>query len=56
MYVTRTDEEILTANNEGVSAINLHSKQFLIIGDNSRFENYDNGDDSSRTACFYISE
>lgn len=54
MYVTRDDEEILAANNEGVTAINLTSRQFLIVGDNSRFENYDNGTDSKRTACFYI--
>lgn len=54
MYVTRDDEEILSANNEGVSAMNLTSRQYLIVGSNSRFENYDNGTDSKRTACFYI--
>ena len=54
MFVTRDGEEILTANNEGVAAINLTSRQFLIVGDNSRFENYNNGIDSKRTACFYI--
>lgn len=50
MYVNRGDDNILTANNEGVDAINLKSRQFLIIGDNSRFENYGSG----RTACFFI--
>ena len=50
MYVNRGDDNILTANNEGVDAINLKSRQFLIIGDNSRFENYG----SDRTACFFI--
>ena len=54
MYVTRDGEEILGANHEGVTAINLSSKQYLIVGDNSRFENYDNGTGSKRTACFYI--
>lgn len=54
MYVTRDGEEILGANHEGVTALNLTSRQFLIVGDNSRFENYDNGTDSKRTACFYI--
>ena len=54
MYVTRGGEEILGANHEGVAAINLTSKQFLIVGENSRFENYDNGTGSKRTACFYI--
>lgn len=54
MYVNRGSNNILTANNEGVDAINLRSRQFLIIGDNSRIENYNNGTDSNRTACFYI--
>lgn len=54
MYVTRDDEEILVANDEGVTAINLTSRQYLIVGGNSRFENYNNGSDSKRTACFYI--
>ena len=50
MYVNRGDDNILTANHEGVDAINLRSRQFLIIGDNSRIENYG----TNRTACFYI--
>ena len=50
MYVNRGGDNILTANNEGVDAINLRSRQFLIIGDNSRIENYGSG----RTACFFI--
>lgn len=54
MYVTRSDEEVLTANNLGVSAINLTSRQYLIVGSNSRFEDYSNGSDTNRTACFYI--
>ena len=54
MYVTRDGEEILVANHEGVEAINLTSRQYLIVGDNSRFENYDDGTGSKRTACFYI--
>ena len=54
MYVTRSDGEVLTANNEGVSAINLSARQYLIIGANSRLEDYSNGTDSKRTACFYI--
>ena len=54
MYVTRSNEEVLSANNNGVTAINLSAKQYLIIGNNSRFENYSNGTDNKRTACFYI--
>lgn len=54
MYITRSGTEILTANNEGVSAINLTARQYLIVGANSRLEDYSNGTDSNRTACFYI--
>lgn len=54
MYVTRSGTEILTASNEGVSAINLTARQYLIVGANSRLEDYSNGTDSNRTACFYI--
>lgn len=50
MRVYRENEEVLTANNEGVNAINLTSRQYLIIGQNSRLEDYQ----SNRTACFYI--
>lgn len=50
MKVYRNDEEMLTANNQGVNAVNLHATTYLIIGNNSRFE--DMG--SSRTGCFWI--
>lgn len=56
MYVTRgvEDEAVLTANMNGVNAINLTAKQYLVMGDYSRFENYATNVDSHRTACFYI--
>ena len=54
MYVTRSDEEVLTANNTGVSAINLSARQYLIVGANSRLEDYSDGSDTKRTACFFI--
>lgn len=54
MYVTRSGEEILTADSEGVRAINITATQYFIIGGNSRFESYSNGTDSKRTGCFYI--
>lgn len=50
MSVMKGTEEVLTADNTGVNAINLTSRQYLIVGDNSRFENYG----SNRTGCFYI--
>lgn len=50
MSVMKGAQEVLTADNAGVNAINLTSRQYLIVGDNSRFENYG----SNRTGCFYI--
>lgn len=50
MQIYRNDEEVLTANNQGVNAKNLHATTWLIIGKNSRFE--DMGD--TRTGCFWI--
>jgi uncharacterized protein YoxC len=44
-----TDTEVLTANAEGVNAKNLHATTYLIIGKNSRFEDWGN-----RTGCFWI--
>lgn len=56
MYVKRGDENILTANNKGVDAFNLHAKTYLIIGSGdgrSRFEDYTyNG--TPRTGCFWV--
>lgn len=54
MYVRRSGTDVLTANSKGVTAINLTSVQYLTVGNNSRFENYNNGTDGKRTACFYI--
>lgn len=50
MTVYKSGNEVLTANNEGVKAIDLHAETFLIIGKNSRLEDYK----SNRTACFYM--
>lgn len=44
-----SDEEMLTANSQGVDATNLHAKTYLIVGSNSRFEDFGEG-----TGCFYI--
>lgn len=51
MTVYRDNTAVLTANNVGVQAINLQARTYLIIGVNSRFEDYNNG---SRTGCFWI--
>ena len=54
MYVARNDDMVLTANNQGVDAINLSARQYLVIGANSRFEDYSNGTDNNRTACYLL--
>lgn len=51
MTVYKEDSEVLVADNLGVRAEDLHATTFLIIGDNSRFEDYDN---NTRTGCFWI--
>ena len=50
MTVYKNGETMLTANNVGVEAKNLNASTYLIIGKNSRFEDYGN----DRTACFWI--
>jgi hypothetical protein len=50
MRVYRDNTEVLSVNNRGVDAANLHATTYLIIGKNSRFEDYK----SNRTACFWI--
>lgn len=56
MYVSRSDDDILKANADGVDAINLTARQYLSIGAHSRFEDYGTASDSSRTACFFIGD
>ena len=50
LSVFRDDVEVLTADNTGVNCINVSARQYLIIGGNSRFEDYD----YNRTGCFWI--
>lgn len=50
MRIEKSGTDVLIANNEGVKAEDLHATTFLIIGNNSRLEDY-NGD---RTACFWV--
>lgn len=53
MTVYRGSEGVLIANNEGVHAEDLRATTYLIIGDRSRFENFER-DGSIRTGCFWI--
>ena len=50
MTIRKNSEEVLVANNVGVNAKNLHATTYLIIGNNSRFEDYG----TNRTGCFWI--
>lgn len=49
MVVNANNNDVLTANDEGVQAKDLHATTYLIIGENSRFEDY-----NGRTGCFWI--
>lgn len=51
MKIKKNSSEVLIADNQGVRAEDLHATTYLIIGDNSRFENQ-----GSRTACFWIGD
>lgn len=50
MYVRRNGETVLQANNQGVRARDVTVENYLIVGENARFEDYG----GNRTACFYI--
>lgn len=55
MKIYKNKDIMLTANNQGVDAKNLHATTYLIIGDNSRMEDFiENG--SKRTAIFWIGQ
>ena len=55
MTVSRQGNVTLTANNQGVQAENLHATTWLIIGNNSRFEDYNDPDTGEkRTGCYWI--
>ena len=50
MKVNSSGTDVLTANDSGVKAKDLHAVTYLIMGQHSRFEDYE----SNRTACFWI--
>ncbi len=53
MTVYKNGQEMLRANNQGVEAVDLKAKTYLIVGKNSRFEDMPGG---NRTGCFWIGE
>lgn len=48
--VARSGESVLDVNDQGVDALNLTARQYVIFGKNARFEDYE----ENRTACYYI--
>ncbi len=54
MYVRRSGQVILQANNRGVEAADVTVRNYLTIGDNARLEDYSSGTDAFRTACFFV--
>lgn len=50
MFVKRSGTVILQADQEGVAAADVTVRNFLIVGDHARFEDYG----TNRTACFWI--
>lgn len=53
MIVYRGTEQMLTADHEGVNAMNLHATTYLYIGAHSLLQDYDL-DGNERTGCFWI--
>lgn len=54
MYVRRGQETILQANHTGVIATDVKVNNYLIVGEHSRLEDYSDGTDEHRTACFFV--
>ena len=50
LAIYKENDEVLTVNNLGVKAEDLHATTFLIIGTKSRIEDYG----SNRSACFWL--
>lgn len=50
MRINRAGQEVLKADNEGVKAEDLHATTYLIIGENSRLQDWQN----RYTACFWL--
>ena len=50
MKVYKNNKAVLVADNTGVDAVNLRATTYLIVGSNSRFEDYGR----NRTGCFWI--
>ncbi len=54
MFIKRSGEVILRADQEGVTAVDVTVGNYLMIGEHARLEDYTSGTDTKRTACFWI--
>ena len=54
MYVSRSGDVLLQANEDGVTAVDVTVRNYLVVGNHARFEDYKNGTDTNRTACFWL--
>lgn len=54
MYVKNNDEVVLSANNEGVNAVDITVRNYLVVGEHSRFEDFISTDGEERTGCFWL--
>lgn len=54
MYVRRSGQVVLQANDAGVEAVDVTVRNYLIVGEHARLEDYSSGADQKRTACFWI--
>ena len=51
---TGNEEVMLQADTNGVIATDVTVRNYLVIGNFARFEDYRNGTDGKRTACYFI--
>ena len=54
MFVSVAGSMVLQADRNGVQAENLTARNYLTIGRFARFEDYSDGVDDKRTACYYV--
>lgn len=54
MYVSRGGTAMLQADKDGVVATDVSVRNYLIIGSHARLEDYSDGADAKRTACYWI--
>ena len=53
LVVYKYDEEVLTANKDGVNAKDLHARTYLKIGRNTYFSDFNSATGESRAGCFW---